>query len=671
MIKANKALILFLLILFIISLSCKNKNSEFLHDLNFTSKTFTSKSVFVQSITEFENFIWIGTREKGLIRLNTKTKELEYFTPFNSEIKSLNIKKLTVDNNKLWILGDSNSISTYSNNKISNLNIDKLNLGTKQIVDINFDNDSNVFFSINDKDDVLNPEKIARYIPGKNLIKEIIDSKAIAFDKNKTIWTLASPSWLEGGLEKYERKENYFLKEKKTFHLDSCERKYGMLTKLIIDKKNRKWISTSSKSFMSYVDTTLSGLMVFNESKYYIFKQKDTKLSKDGIEDMVFDNNGNLWIIESGFSNNRTVRYDGKNWTFFDSKEINLPNSKRITTIFSSENNGIWIGSQDGGITQYHNDKWVSYDLGNSEIPSNNICSINSDNERVWIGAEKGIAEGTVLKGQVNFKEIETGYKFLNKIRPNTIFRDSNNKIWIGLLNNKFSPTIKAGVMEYNGKNWIYHFKNPEINSIIQTKDKSIYMGGHDAFMDNINALYRFSENSTSLDTINLNINEKYNINSMASDSKGNIWISLKLYKSNKSYIYVYDGNNIKKKYNCINSELKANQVNSIYIDDEDTKWFATDDGLISYKQEWKKYTTKNSNITSNKINCIVMDIQKNIWIGTDNGISMLKKGNFTNFNTKNTNLLSNKITSIHIDKHNNKWIGTWGGGVTKLTENK
>jgi ligand-binding sensor domain-containing protein len=146
MIKANKALILFLLILFIISLSCKNKNSEFLHDLNFTSKTFTSKSVFVQSITEFENFIWIGTREKGLIRLNTKTKELEYFTPFNSKIQSLNIKKLTVDNNELWILGDSNSISTYSNNKISNLNIDKLNLGTKQIVDINFDNDSNVFF---------------------------------------------------------------------------------------------------------------------------------------------------------------------------------------------------------------------------------------------------------------------------------------------------------------------------------------------------------------------------------------------------------------------------------------------------------------------------------------------------------------------------------------------
>jgi len=663
MMRVRRAIVFFLLVLLFVLLGCKNKKSDSSSDLNFTSKTFTSKSVYCQSIAEFDNYIWVGTYKKGLIRLNTITKELEYFTPYNSDIQSLNIEKLTVDNNKnLWILGRSNTISLYSDGKFSKIDVEKLNLGRRRIVDININNDGIVFLSIIDKDDVLQQEKIVQYILKNNSLGEMINSKAIAFDNNNTTWTLASPSWLKGGLEKYTRKDSTLLQEKRTFYLHCFQRRYGELSKLIIDKQHNKWIATKSRTYMSAVDTTLSGLMMYNDTSYYKFKQNETILTTDGIENMVFDKNENLWIVESDFSTNRIVKFDGKNWNPYTAKEMNLLNSNWITTVFASKNGSIWVGSRDGGIAQYKNDKWESYDLGNSEITSNNIYSINSGNENIWFVAQEGLTKSSIAKEEVNFKEIETGHRILNKICARTAFSDSENKIWLGVQANMFSSYRESGVMKYNGKDWVYHFKYPEINAITETKDSSVYMGGH-------NALYRIPLNGTSLDTLDLQIGHRYNINSMASDIKGNIWLSLKTYKTKKSYVYVYDGNSIIKKYECLNSELKTNEVNYIYIDEDNTKWFATDSGLVSYNQKWEKYNLSNSNIASNKINFITKDSKNNIWIGTDNGFSILRKNNFINFNTKNTNLISNEVMSIFIDEFDNKWIGTWGGGVTKFSE--
>lgn len=650
-----------ILLLIFSSISCVNEKANDSSDLIIKSETFTSKSVYCQTIVQNDNFVWVGSKDKGLIRLNILTKKLEYFTPYNSDLQSTDILKLTLDNkNNLWILGSLNTISIYSDKKFLKLDLKKINLKNRQIVDVNFDNNNNVFLSIIDEKDVLNPEKIIRYVPEENSLKEIIESKSIVFDTDNTIWTLASPSWLEGGLEKYKPEGNSFFKMEKTFYLDSCERKYGILSKLLLDKQNRKWISTTSKSYMSYVDTTLSGLMVFKDSKYFIFKQKDTKLSKDGIKDMVLDKNNNLWIIESDYSTNRVVKFNGKDWRFFNQKEMNLPNSKRITCLFASKNTGIWVGTIDGGIAQYHNNKWVSYSLGNSEITSNDINCINLFNNNILIGGQKGITECSNVNNQVKFNEIDTNHKFSNKIRPLTIFRDSDNFIWLGLQNNLFSSYSQAGVMEHNGNEWIYHFRYPEINSITQTKDKSMYMGGYNAF-------YRYSENNKILDTIDLKIKKKYFINSIAADLKDNLWISLNLIESMQNYIYVFDGKTVNKKYDSLKSEFKANQVNSIFIDNENTKWFATDTGLVKYNEKWEKFTLENSNIPSNKINCITMDKSKNIWIGTDNGISTLKNGHFRTFNTSNTNLISNKIKSIFIDKDNNVWVGTMAGGVTKI----
>jgi|GEM_PF-3365939 len=663
MIIVNRTIVLFLSVLLFVLLGCQNKKPKTSSDLNLKSKTYTSKLVNCTSITEIDGYIWIGTSKKGLIRLNTKTKELDYFNPYNSKVQSLSITKLVVDNNKnLWVLGGSNTISLYSDNKFSNIDVEKLNLGPRRIVDINIDNEGNVFLSIVDKEDVLSPEKIVQYIPKDNSIRKVIDSKAIAFDNNNTIWTLACSSWIEGGLEKYSSKNSYRFQDKQTFYLDSFQRNYGRISALQIDKQNNKWIATSSKTYMSATDKTLSGLMMYNDTSYYKFKQQETILTDDGIENMVFDKNENLWILESDFSTNRIVKFDGKSWKSYTAKEMNLPNSNRITTVFASDNGSIWVGSQDGGIAQYKNDKWESYDLGNSEITSNNIYSINSGNENLWIVAQEGLAISSTAKEEVNFKEIETGHRILSKIWARTAFSDSENNIWLGIQGNMFSSYRESGVMKYNGKDWIYHFKYPEINAITEIKDNLVYMGGH-------NALYRIPLNGTSLDTLDLQIGNRYNINSMASDIQGNIWLSLKTYKTKKNYVYVHDGNSIIKKYEGLNSELKTNEVNYIYIDKDNTKWFATDSGLVSYNQKWKKYNLSNSNIASNKINCITKDSQKNIWIGTDNGISILKKDNFLNFNTKNTNLLSNKVMTIFIDKHNNKWIGTWGGGVTKLSE--
>lgn len=173
------------------------------------------------------------------------------------------------------------------------------------------------------------------------------------------------------------------------------------------------------------------------------------------------------------------------------------------------------------------------------------------------------------------------------------------------------------------------------------------------------------------------------------------------------------------KLFTAENSGLPDNMVNSITIGNDGTVWFATNNGLASFKDNtWKDYNTDDglsnnklnslsflplnsqnlwvasnfgvnvfninsvnditdpqfitraiNNIVSDTINVVVFDGFSNNWIGTDKGLSIITNSDIYNFTEQNGLEFSkvNALKSLHDD-----WVhvGTAGGGVSRLKYN-
>jgi ligand-binding sensor domain-containing protein len=74
------------------------------------------------------------------------------------------------------------------------------------------------------------------------------------------------------------------------------------------------------------------------------------------------------------------------------------------------------------------------------------------------------------------------------------------------------------------------------------------------------------------------------------------------------------------------------------------------------------------SGIPNDKLESIEVDQDNFKWFCTENGLGKYKIGNtLLVFSTKNAGILSNHIKSIHIDKSGDLWVATYGGGLEKL----
>ena len=121
--------------------------------------------------------------------------------------------------------------------------------------------------------------------------------------------------------------------------------------------------------------------------------------------------------------------------------------------------------------------------------------------------------------------------------------------------------------------------------------------------------------------------------------------------------------------YTTSNSGLVGNQVNTIAIDAQGTKWFGTGyDGVSKFDGiNWTTYTESNSGLVSNSVYTITIDAQGNKWFGTWGGVSKFDGTNWTSYTFVNSGLVENTVTAIAIDYQDNKWFGTMGGGVSKF----
>ena len=128
--------------------------------------------------------------------------------------------------------------------------------------------------------------------------------------------------------------------------------------------------------------------------------------------------------------------------------------------------------------------------------------------------------------------------------------------------------------------------------------------------------------------------------------------------------------------YDTSNSGLPSNEVFAIAIDGNGTKWVGTDQGLASFDGTiWTVFDTTNSALNASIIDLIVIDDGGTKWMEglinyyDEDGVGLISFDgtSWVVYDSSNSGLPNNYITSIGIDNNGAKWIGTYGGGLASF----
>jgi len=229
---------------------------------------------------------------------------------------------------------------------------------------------------------------------------------------------------------------------------------------------------------------------------------------------MAIDKANNVWI-ESG---DHIVKYDGEQWTTFDTTNSPL---KSVHKIRIDKNACVWFCTFRG-LIKYDGKTWTKYTRSNSKLVSDNIKDVYIGNdETIWIATDKGIN-----------KVVNDNWSLLNEGNSN-------------IPENDFS-CIKG---DLNGNIW----------AGIGTKDK-----------------YYLIKIDTS-NNVNVNISTliSSSIWNITIDNKTN-----KVWLATQNGLVAYDGKEFVQ-YDNSNSIIRNNIISDILIDQKGNKWISTFGGLV------------------------------------------------------------------------------------------
>ena len=104
------------------------------------------------------------------------------------------------------------------------------------------------------------------------------------------------------------------------------------------------------------------------------------------------------------------AKYDGTNWTTYNTSNSGLPNNNVYSLAIDSSDN-TWIGTNGGGLAKFDGTIWTGYNASNSCLPNDNVISISIDAyANKWIGISGGglviyNEDGVLLNSSGNFVE--------------------------------------------------------------------------------------------------------------------------------------------------------------------------------------------------------------------------------------------------------------------------
>ncbi len=402
-------------------------------------------------------------------------------------------------------------------------------------------------------------------------------------------------------------------------------------------------IIQDSRGFMWF--GTRDGLNRYDGYKFTIYRydsRDNNTISNNFIQDIVEDENANLWIAtEGGGINKYDVKHNRFTRYMHDSRNPNSISSNSAIKIMPDESGNLWIATQKGGLNYFDLKTgtfrhYMHADYDAKSISDNNIITLlNDSHHNLWVGTSTG---GLNLLDKktgsfTKFYHDDNNDKTISGNTVSVIFEDSRQRLWVG--------TRGKGLNLFNEEEKTFlRFKHDEKN-----------------------------EGRLADDNI-LSVNE---------DSRLNIWIAsenegLSILNKDANHFDTYYHDDIDK------NSLSANSIYSICRDQQGNMWLGAFSGGVNVfkkpTENFSHYTHNNSpySLSNNFVLDLYEDNTGGIWIGTDGGglnKFNAQKSTFTSFKQQKNRfgISGNYVLCMNQDNDGKLWVGTWGDGISILDE--
>ena len=442
-------------------------------------ETYTSESEIYNIFCDDENgFVWAGSDSSGLLKIDTKTKEVKQYINNIEDLNSLPANQVGAiirdSKGNLWV-GTTNGLARYNEkndsfdvykNKVYDKNSLVYNdvrsiiedregvlwVGTYSGISI-FDTESSIkYYNAGLDDGYLLSENmvhgiyeddegylwVGSRIKGVNIIdRENNTSKSINMENNNVIQSNSINDITgykdfifvatDAGVLKINKKENTI----QNYNLED-----GLIGENVKDifvcDKNYLWIgSTNGLNLLDIENDKIIDMTDYVDEGSYV---KYIYQGQDGSYYIGFLRDGGLGIIEP---NSKETKY-----------YKNIPNDKtsissnRVRYINEDSKGNIWIGTSYG-LNKYDPKTKVFKRYTTSDgIANNTIYGVLvDDNDNIWVSTNKGISQIDTKNNTVNNLSVTDGLQG-NEFNGNAAFKSKSGELFFGGINglNAFYP---------------------------------------------------------------------------------------------------------------------------------------------------------------------------------------------------------------------------------------
>jgi ligand-binding sensor domain-containing protein/signal transduction histidine kinase/DNA-binding response OmpR family regulator len=423
-----------------------------------------------------------------------------------------------------------------------------------------------------------------------------------------------------GGLNRLDPATNHFIRYRHRDG-DAGSLSHNGINALLQDYSGRLWIATAGGGLNRF-DPATGTFLHLREGPAHIFC-------------MVEDRDGSLWIgAQTGLYH--YLPGTGTLTPIINPAATN-PSGNRILAIQKNRQGNLWLGTEDDGLflfdplqktfTRYAHSDTARASLGNNMIK----CLLTDHLGRLWSGS---------INGGLNLFNAPAGSFFNYAYEPgiasslsqrtvSALFEDRQGNIWIG--------THRGGINIYSpgtGKFNLYR-QEASLNSLSyndvrtfcedNSGDGNIWIGtdggGLDLFNRNRQTFRHYTYNPFNNKSLGSNA-----VLDVMQDREGALWVStwgggLNLFDKTKGAFTRYQSNPADP------HSISSNFVQATFEDDEGRLWVATYyGGLNLFDRKTRQFTritvdpTGKTSLTGNNIVSLLEDKEGRIWIGTDDG---------------------------------------------------
>jgi signal transduction histidine kinase/ligand-binding sensor domain-containing protein len=403
-------------------------------------------------------------------------------------------------------------------------------------------------------------------------------------------------------------------------------------------------LHTASRDLSFYEDSlggfwiiygTGNGLAKFDRERntltYYSFKPGDlSSTAYIGVDAMLEDRHGNLWLAKQGFGllkldreHNRFLSYTRQPGDANSLADVN------VIALYEDRDGSIWASLPGDGLQRFSPVPLPFQPLLVNQKKTGAGCFYEDSHRNLWTGQGAGLYRISPSGKTTVFSGIKPGGPF----DPLSVVEDHAGFIWVGTSNNGlFRLNPNSG----QWKNYRHNESDPSsLSNNVVYRLMVDYEGTlWAATWDGID---RFDPQTDRFTTFKANPNAREQIYlAIVEDSRHNFWLGtngfgLQYFNPKTGQFTVFNSSDAP-------GGLSDSSVMGLYIARNRTIWMGTPNGLNELDSATKRFTVYNTldGVASGAVGCVLEDSRGKLWISSTKGISSFDPSTktFRNFST-------------------------------------